>query len=78
MAAILGTCCLWKIWSSHPSSRNSATASSCRDGNLDIAGGMAAEQEVMFAGAVITGYYIGTLSFISANMSYCSSGWNAL
>ena len=58
MAAILGTCCPWKFWSSHPSSRNFATASSCRDGNLDIAGGMAAEQEVtcMSAGAVITGY----------------------
>ena len=29
------------------------TASSCRDGNLDIAGGMAAEQEVMSVGAVM-------------------------
>ena len=49
---------LWKFWSSHPSSRSSATASSCRDGNLDIAGGMAAEEGVtcVSAGAAITGY----------------------
>ena len=55
MAAILGTYCLWKFWSSHPSSRNFATASSCRDGNLDIAGGMAAEEEVMSVGAAMRG-----------------------